>query len=319
MDAYVLVLGLGSIGLRHARNLRHLGAAVVGFDPAPQRQGVARAEGIVVAQDRASALNDARAIVIATPSQLHLDDLSDAVDSCKPVFVEKPIATTLRGVSEMIARARAPIFPALILRHDPTVQAARDFLGSLDAATNIDGLVLCESYLPDWRPGTDYKSGYAADPVSGGVLFDHIHEIDLGWHLLGPLELRNATMNTADTLGLASEGSADLDFDHCSGQVKVSVSYAAPGINRRETLLQGPWGQLKLDIVRRRLSIWDPAGRKISDRVMADDYQQDYIEQMKLFLEVVVGRAKPSCTVTEALDVLKLVLAARKACNLPMA
>jgi predicted dehydrogenase len=319
IGAYVLVLGLGSIGLRHARNLRHLGVEVVGFDPALQRQELARAEGIALTRDRAGALNSASAVVIATPSQCHFDDLLDAVQSGKPAFVEKPIATTLRGVPELIATAKAPIFPALILRHDPTVQAAREFLRSLGASTNVDGVVRCTSYLPDWRPGTNYKTGYAADPVSGGVIFDHIHEIDLSWHLLGPLKLVKATANIADTLGLVSEGSAELDFDHRSGQVRVEVDYGAPGNSRRETLLKGPWGCLMLDVIQRRLLIWGPTGQRISDRQFFGDYLEDYIDQMKQFLDVVAGKAEPSCTVAEALDVLKLVVAARKACHLPMA
>lgn len=319
MASHVLVLGLGSIGLRHARNLRRLGAEVLGFDPSHISRAKASAEGIAIASAREEALRTSRAVIIATPSQYHYADLSESVNAGKPVFVEKPLAHTLKGLREIMTSATAPVFPALILRHDSAVQAARAFISALGPQTDIGGLVSCESYLPNWRPDADYKAGYAADPVSGGVIFDHIHEIDLGWHLLGPMQFRAASAMVGTKLGLKSDERAEMDFDHARGQLRIVVDYASPGRNRRETALQGAWGRLKLDIVRRRLTIWDSADVLVRDDVMPGAFEEDYLDQMKLFLDVAAGKAKPICSVTEALDVLALALAARKACHLPTA
>ena len=64
------VLGLGSIGKRHAENLISLGHEVYGFDPvAPKINGVKN-----VSRDE---IWDQKAVVIASPSSQHLDDLSD--------------------------------------------------------------------------------------------------------------------------------------------------------------------------------------------------------------------------------------------------
>ena len=44
---------------------------------------------------------------------------------------------------------------------------------------------ICSSYLPEWRPGTDYRRTYAAQEGAGGVKLDLIHEFDYLFTLFG--------------------------------------------------------------------------------------------------------------------------------------
>ena len=53
--------------------------------------------------------------------------------------------------------------------------------------------VICSSYLPDWRPGVDYRTVYSAHKaLGGGVTIDLIHEWDYLVDLFGvPQQLYN--------------------------------------------------------------------------------------------------------------------------------
>ena len=87
----VTVIGLGSIGSRHARNLRGMGVSVTGFDPDIQRRATATASGITTFPDRESALAVADAAIIASPTPCHIDDLAAAIEANCHALVEKPL------------------------------------------------------------------------------------------------------------------------------------------------------------------------------------------------------------------------------------
>src|SRR5262245_20646756 len=107
-----VVLGAGSAGTRHIRNVRTLGHAVAAvFDPDPaRRDGIAALAGAdaLVTGDEAAALNTgADAVLVCSPTDRHLTQARSAVAHGKHVLVEKPLAHTLDGTAELAAEAAA--------------------------------------------------------------------------------------------------------------------------------------------------------------------------------------------------------------------
>ena len=76
------VLGYGSIGKRHAVNLRLLGYEVDWYDPSPEYD----------CNPRQKVIEDADAVLVCTPTGNHLQDMIDVIDHGKHCFIEKPIA-----------------------------------------------------------------------------------------------------------------------------------------------------------------------------------------------------------------------------------
>jgi len=82
------VLGLGSIGMRHAKNVLALGHEVDAYDPVGMAGQVFVPEIRVMHRDHVLILS--KAIVVASPSIHHGVDLQDAIHSGCHVLVEKP-------------------------------------------------------------------------------------------------------------------------------------------------------------------------------------------------------------------------------------
>ena len=152
----VAVIGLGSIGLRHARNALTLGETVAGYDPEPARGELLAALGGRVADTRTTALVGAKAAVIASPNACHRDDLAAAIEAGCCVLVEKPMTHTADGVEALLGRADErglSVCVAHNLRLHPVVKAARTILARGELGEVLWCRMLAASYLPD---GYDY-------------------------------------------------------------------------------------------------------------------------------------------------------------------
>ncbi|MEO1421024.1 MAG: Gfo/Idh/MocA family oxidoreductase [Pseudomonadota bacterium] len=107
------VIGTGTIGQEHMRVCQLAGRARVGgvFDSQSQSVDVALRNFSEISQDKPTVFDtleaacndpDATALFICTPNHTHLEVLRTAMASGKPIFVEKPMATTLSDALAMV-------------------------------------------------------------------------------------------------------------------------------------------------------------------------------------------------------------------------
>lgn len=314
----IAVLGLGSIGLRHAQNVLTLGRAVIGFDPSAERRALLAAKGGQTTDSLDHALDAATAVVIASPSDRHEDDLAAAIEAGCHALVEKPIGHREGRLGGLLDTAEAKglvVAAALNLRLHPAVLAAKRVVAEGGIGTVLWGRFLAALYLPDWRPGQDWRQGYANDPCTGGAIFDYIHEFDLAAHLLGPFATRACVAGHSGTLGLASEDMADAVLDHGGILSSIHVDYVTRP-RRRHFEIAGSTGQIEVDLDRRRFRQLDRDGSVIADQTFPGSYGDDYVAEMSAFLAS-LGGAPPACSGREALFVLNGVISARSLAGLP--
>lgn len=316
----IAVLGLGSIGLRHAGNALALGQQVIGFDPQPERRDLLAAKGGRVTHDRDAAIQAARAVVIASPSERHLDDLTACIGAGRHVMVEKPLAHGTHGLPQALDQAEAndlTVMVAMMLRLNPVTVRARAILDQHLLGQVLWGRFIAALYLPDWRPGQDWTKGYANDPRTGGALFDYIHEIDLAAHLLGPARVLACVAGHSHSIGMAAEDMADVVLGH-AGHVhsSIHVDYVTRP-RQRFGEIAGTKGLLRLDLDNRRLEWRDTEGRVIEDIPFPGSYADDYIAEMAAFIAAIDGTAPPPCSGRDALAVLDCLISARTQAGLP--
>ena len=316
----VAILGLGSIGLRHAYNLTILGAQVTGFDPDAERRALAEAEGFKTTTERGAALDGAAAVVIASPNRFHLEDLEAAAAADCHVLAEKPLAHTDEGLEDILGDFESRglvVFAGFNLRLHPAIAAARQWLDEERLGTVLWARFQMSDYLPGWRPQQDYRLGYGADAVSGGVLFDMIHEFDLAAHLLGPAVVETAAARTSGLLEVACEDIADVVLRH---QSDVHSSLHLDYVTRprqRVAEIAGSGGRIDIDLDARRLVLTSVDGATREDIRFPATYADDYRAEAAAFVQCVAGDAVPACDGRQALSVLQNVLQARRLAGLP--
>ena len=314
------VLGLGSIGMRHARNLARLNCDVIAYDPAPSAARAFEAEFNRKTSERTQVFAEADAIVVASPNCFHLDDLRDGIVSAKPVLVEKPLGHDVDAAAKLVNVAREGgivVAASHNLRCRSVVGKAKQILSRGELGPIAWARFCCASWLPDWRPGNDYRKGYAADPVTGGVIFDAIHEIDLAWHLLGPAKLRSAAASRTGLLDMKSEDLADIVLGHDKGcQTAIHLDYVTRP-RRRQFEIAGANGVVAADLRSGALKFMAADGEIKIDANYSFDPNDEYLAVMRDFIAAVEGRGQPACPASEALETLRLACEARSRAGLP--
>jgi predicted dehydrogenase len=315
----VAILGLGSIGQRHARNFLSLGCRTLGFDPEPQGMALLAAIGGEPAPSPVAAAAAASLVVVATPTQRHVDDLQVALNAGRPALVEKPIAHSVSAATETVRRFKASgldIYPAMNLRFLPAVQKVKQRIAEGALGNLLWARLICSSWLPDWRPGADYRRGYAADIFSGGVLFDLVHEVDLANYLIGPAVTVGAAARRTGQLDMATEDCAALILRHTSGVISSLHLDFATRVRQRVTEIAGSDGLVRLHLREQRVEEFAPDGTVRQAWTWDSPADQCYVAEADAALKACMGHARFPIAVDEALGVLDQITTARRLCGL---
>jgi predicted dehydrogenase len=307
---HVLVVGAGSIGARHARNLLAAGATVDLVDPLPDR-----AKSVSGASPRASleaALADRYdGIIIASPTSSHVEHATQALASNARVLVEKPLAIEPEHADKLAAISGDRLCVAYNLRFHPPVErfmaiALGGELGPLSAVRLWFG-----SWLPDWRPTIDYRTTYSAKRrLGGGVLLDAIHELDLLlWLCDGEdLEVLGSLVARLGPLEIDVEDTVKALLRTAAGStaVELSLDYLSRTYRRGIEVI-GTSGTARLDWSRQVLEVDGPSGTTTQPATKAVDLS--YERQTAAFVSWISGG--PPLPVSGELGAASVRLAAR--------
>ena len=301
----VAVLGLGSIGSRHARNLLALGHEVIGFDPRPE----SGREPWTRARDPRDALARAEAAVVATPTSMHAEHAVSALERGLPVLVEKPITVDPVEADRVVALAAERGLPcgvAMNLRFHPGVLALRDLVSQGRLGAIRFAHVWCGSDLRTWRPGTDYRTSYSARAeLGGGIVRDAIHELDYLTWILGPAASVTAEVAHVSDLEIDVEDIGAALIRVAGGPLaSVDLTYVDP-VYRRGCLLVGADATARWDWTRGTVEINRPdADAEVLD--VAADVSDTYVAEMRDFVEAAQTGRAPRTSAEEGRDAVRL-------------
>lgn len=332
------IIGCGSIGTRHAKNVAELRQYELSFFDTDLSKAfelkrnfdfshttiLLSGDYLVTQVCRTidELIDTCDALVVCTPHSTHAEYASMAAMKGKHVLVEKPVAMSLddaKKLGDILKTSNGVFGVAYNLRHHPVVKQAHrqvSQLGRLLSARFEYG-----SFLPNWRPNADYRSNYAASTNDGGIIMDDIHELDLVAHLLGgEFTKLSCVAGNFGGLGIACEDSADISMVVLwEGVHPVPVSVHMDYLQRsavRKFRIVGEKGTLIGDLNSPSLRI---ETQSYTTDFKFDNYKTNdmYMNEISEFLNEASGRVDPSkwCEVAsfeQSLPSLKMALAAKE-------
>lgn len=285
------VVGYGSIGKRHATNARALGHDVRIYDPAVLEGYDFKFE---------YQLYDwCDAAVIATPAPFHEGGVRAAVERGKHVLVEKPISIAIGGlpaILESAAEKKLIVMTGCNMRMHPCVQMAKRWI--------VEGSI----GRPLWSHFTCATLSAKAPYLSDGVILNTgAHEVDIALYLLGPARVISA-MARAQRAG---DEFANFTLEHDTGVISsFTLNFVTPH-EVREFWIAGEDDNIGVDLPGRHITC-----RRLGSSVGPGDYDIDYVNEMRAFIDRIDGKITPGASGQDGLATLRVLLDVRKMAGL---
>lgn len=209
-----LIIGLGSIGKKHAAILRKMNCHVAGVDPMVSINGMdmypSIEEGLTFEPDM---------VWLCTPTSLHSEAACDIIERGIHLFIEKPVAHSAQAADKILQAANkigqdVMVWVGCNMRFHPAVLKLKEFIGQGMIGTPRVFRFHFSHWLPNMRPGVDYRQTYAAKKQGGGIILDNVHDIDLALMFSGPVKQSNGFAFKSGLLDMDAEDTACISLIH---------------------------------------------------------------------------------------------------------
>ncbi|MCK9630275.1 MAG: Gfo/Idh/MocA family oxidoreductase [Methanoregula sp.] len=316
-----LLVGLGSIGKRHLSNIKTLdpGGYITIWHTHTKKSEAAlpdpRTDRFVYSLEEAIDPKPDVAF-IATPASAHIPIAIKLAREGIDLFIEKPLSSHLSGIDELLEIQKAQqilIMVGYCLRFHPPLQLLKQCVSEGKIGRLLAIRAEVGQYLPDWRPGTDYRTSVSARrELGGGAVLELSHELDYVLWLAGEITVVTAQADRVSDLEIDVEDTVDIILKFASGaQGSIHLD-----------MVQRPSTRCCKVVGTEGIVIWDGTtdsvqffsnetgewsilhpGQKVDRNLM-------YLSELEHFFACIRERKEPLVTGTDAERVLSLALAA---------
>jgi len=320
MSKHMLIIGTGSAGKRHAKNLNSLGCMVSCMDPRQDRLDEIRSEeiplkSVFTSVEEAFAIDKAfDAVVVASPPSFHVDQCISALQRGVPVLLEKPVSPDLSSALKLQAALKDTSVPLLLgytWRWWPPLQKVKQLVDSQIVGELKFVKFTMAAHLADWHPWERYQDFFmSSKTMGGGAILDESHWLDLMLWFFGTPEKLFAKVDKISDLDIETDDNVDMLVFYSNG-MRVSLHldlYARP--HEKSIQFVGEEGTL----------IWEPNLIKIGKDMYPDwdveefnyDRNDMFVGVAEDFLKILAGDDTQTCNIDDGIRVLELIEAARQ-------
>lgn len=324
------VIGAGVIGKRHLLASTHIEQIkIVGIaDPFAAAKAVADEYDAPLFSSAIEMLESVKpdGVVVATPTEHHLEPTLKALDAGAHVLVEKPIMADMDECEQTIAKSLASKKHVLVghqRRYYGLVSRARELLqqGEIGQLVSVSG---------QWtvrKPLDYYSADWRKKWQAGPILTNLIHEMDLLRYIAGDIisvtaETSHSVLNyeKEDAAGivLRFENGAlgafmlsDQSHTPWSWEQAFGENAAFPASGQNSIRFMGTKGSLDFP----NLTLWKSTSgdsnwtNELLATEFASEKEDAYINQLTHFVDVIRGDASPRVSAKDATATLRATLA----------
>jgi predicted dehydrogenase len=326
VDMKILVLGCGSIGKRHIRNLLSINAGeVIACDINENKLGEAEKEfSIRGFGDLNEALRrDGYDVAfICTPPNYHVHQALRLLECGIHCFIEKPLSNDLAGVDDLINladRKKKTVMIGYSLRFSNFLRKTKNLIdrGAIGRPLSLRASV--GYYLPYWRPSEDYREGYGSkQELGGGIVLDASHEIDYVRHLLGEVDEVFAVCRKLSRLEIDTEDFAEIIMRFKGGAYsQIHLDYLQSNY-RRNCEIIGDVGMLLWDInegILKHYSL-DDKEYHVYYEGLNSSINDMYMEEVRYFFACIDEQVEPLICLKEGKRIQEIIVKIKESSRL---
>ncbi|MBT3532309.1 MAG: Gfo/Idh/MocA family oxidoreductase [Rhodospirillaceae bacterium] len=316
---HILIVGTGSIGMRHGRNLTALGATVCGMDPRPDRRAAFAEEfDAATFEDLATALAGSTldGVAVCSPTRFHVEQCLPALKEGLPVLLEKPVAKTLAEaevLAEAIRRTDTPLLLGYTWRWWPPLARVRQLLAEKAVGTMRFVDFTMSAHLEDWHPGEPLEEFFMSSAeLGGGALLDESHWVDLMLWFFGRPENLSARVEKISDLDITSDDNVDMMINFANG-LRANLHLDLYGRPHRKSIrFIGDGGTILWSEAPNQIAICVEAGENWAEERFECERNDMFVGVAEEYLAVLNGAPVSTCGIDDGLGVMALLEAARQ-------
>lgn len=302
-------VGLGSIAERHIRNVKRvvndIGCSVK-IDVLRSGKGHSINGGIAKLIDSVYYSFDAistdmyDAVFVTNPTFKHAETIKLFSGRTKAFFIEKPVFHTSEiDIDQLSLSTSVLYYVACPLRYHKVIEYIKKNV-SVDKIINMR--VISASYLPEWRPYSDYRKSYSAKKEwGGGVAIDLIHEWDYITYLIGYPKRVVSLQRKVSNLEIDSDDIAVYIGEYQGKIVELHLDYFTRK-NMREIYITTNEFVLKADLIENQIEYLN-TGERINFFQDRDDFQ---CREINYFFDIMENKKENTNDIERAIRTLKL-------------
>ena len=302
----ILIIGLGSIGKKHVN-------AILSLYPIAQIFALRSNSlcdqylNVINIFDKKDIPKNLSFIIISNITSFHEQTINEMIALNCPLFIEKPVLSNLNNfkqLSDKIHENSIQTYIACNLRFHPALKFIKHYIEVNHPRIN-EVNIYSGSYLPDWRPGKDFRTIYSAnDEEGGGVHLDLIHEIDYCTWLFGfPIESINMKTNNS-SLHISAVDNARYFFKYPDFTAGIVLNYFRIDAKRQiEIITENE--TIVIDIIKNKVH-----SSTNNQNLFENDFNiiETYEHQMKYFIDCIQAKERTMNDFDYAVEVLKLAI-----------